>query len=93
MTHAKGILSGLAAIFIAEFAFAWPFLRGSRATSLTALLTLLLGSLLSLKFWFVGLLLFGLFIVASRGNSALKVVFFWIPTVAASTVVMAFAAL
>lgn len=26
MNYAKGILSGIAAIFIAEFVFAWPFL-------------------------------------------------------------------
>jgi hypothetical protein len=31
MGYIKGILSGLAAIFVAEFVFVWPFLKGSKS--------------------------------------------------------------
>ena len=90
MNYVKGILSGLAAIFIAEFAFFWPFLRGSKATGLTALAALFVESIFSLRFWIVGLLLFGLFFAASRGRTVLRVLFFWIPTLVVSVLGFAF---
>jgi hypothetical protein len=93
MSYAKDILSGLAALSLAEFAFVWPFLRGTEATSLAALVSLLLQSLLSLKFWVIAILLFAVFFAASRGNTALRVTFFWIPTLAVSTVGVAVVAL
>jgi len=34
MNYIRGILSGLAAIFIAEFVFVWPFLRRTKAAGL-----------------------------------------------------------
>jgi hypothetical protein len=80
MDYVRGVLSGLAAIFIAEFAYAWPFLRGSKATGLAPLLA----GLLSPRFWIVGILMFGLFFAASRGSAILRVLFFWIPTVVVS---------
>jgi len=45
---------------------------------------LLVASILSPKFWIVGVLLFGLFYAASRGGTILKVLFFWIPTLVVS---------
>lgn len=84
MEYIKGILSGLAAIFVAEFVFLWPILKGSKAIGMGALKGLFLWSILSPKFWIVGLLLFGLFFVASRGSTALRVLFFWIPTLTVS---------
>ncbi len=51
MDYVRGVLSGIAAIFIAEFVFAWPFLRGSKATGLAALIALFVESLLSPRFW------------------------------------------
>lgn len=86
MNYAKGILSGIAAIFIAEFVFAWPFLSRSKATGLAALTSLTLESLLSPKFWIVAILAFGVFFAASRGRTILRVLFFWIPTLAVSAV-------
>lgn len=84
MEYVKGILSGLAAILIAEFAFIWPFLRGSKATGLAALAAYFLESIFSPKFWIATVLLFGLFFAASRGSTILRVLFFWIPTLVVS---------
>ena len=84
MDYVKGILSALAAIFIAEFVCFWPFLRGSKATGLAAVLALLVENIFSLKFWIVGVLLFCLFFAASRGSTILRVLFFWIPTLVVS---------
>lgn len=86
MSYVRVVLSASAAIFIAEFVSIWPFLRRSRATGLAALL---LGPL-SLRFWLVGILLFGLFFVASRGNTILRVLFFWIPTCVVAALGFAF---
>ena len=90
MDYVKGVLSGLAAIFIAEVVFAWPFLSGSKATGLAAVVALFVESLLSPRFWIVGILLFGLFFAASRSRTILRVLFFWIPTVAVSALGFAF---
>lgn len=86
MSYVRVILSPSAAMFIAEFLSIWPFLRGSRATGLAALL---IGPL-SLRFWLVGILLFGLFFVASRGSTILRILFFWIPTCVVSVLGFAF---
>jgi hypothetical protein len=86
MSYVRGVLSALAAIFIAEFVSIWPSLRGSKATGLAVLLA----SPLSLRFWIVGILLFGLFFAASRGSTILRVLFFWIPTLVVSALGFAF---
>jgi hypothetical protein len=93
MAYVKGILSTLAAIFIAEIAFAWPFLKGSKATGVAALALLFLESIVSPRFWIVGALLFGLFFAASRSNTFLRMVFFWIPTLVVSALGFAFLAM
>jgi len=84
MDYVKGILSGLAALFIAECVCFWPFLRGSKATGLAAVVALLVENIFSPKFWIVGVLLFWLFFAASRGGTILRVLFFWIPTLVVS---------
>jgi predicted anti-sigma-YlaC factor YlaD len=80
MDYLKVILSGLAAMFIGQSVFFWPFLRSSKAIDAAALPVLLLESILSPRFWIVGILLFGLFYAASRGGALLRTLFFWIPT-------------
>ena len=90
MDYVKGILSGLAAIFIAEFTFLWPLFRGSKATGLAALVGVSVEGLFSLRFWIVVVLLLGLFFASSRSNTVLRVLFFWIPTVVASALGFAF---
>jgi len=84
MDYIKGILSGLAALFVAEFMFFWPTLNRSKATGLAALKGLLVASVFSPRFWIVGVLLFGLLFAASRGSPVLRVLFFWIPTLTVS---------
>ena len=93
MDYVKNILSGLAALFIAEFAFAWPSFSGSKATGLAALAGLFVESIFSPRCWIIGALLFGLFFAASRGSTVLRVLFFWIPTIVVSTVGFSFLAL
>jgi hypothetical protein len=93
MDYIKGILSGLAAIFVAECVFLWPTLDGSKATGLVALKGLLMASVLSPRFWIVGVLLFGLFFAASRGGTVLRVLFFWIPTLTFSALGVLIAAM
>jgi hypothetical protein len=90
MDYVKGILSGIAAIFIAEFVFAWPYLSRSRATGMAALAGLLVESIFSPRFWIVGLLLFALFFATSRGRTILRVALFWFPTIAVSAIGFAF---
>src|SRR5882672_10012468 len=79
MVYVKGILSGLAAIFIAEFVFFWPFISGTKATGMSFVAGLFVGSVLSPKFWVVAA--FGCFFAASRGSTILRVLFFWVPTI------------
>ena len=84
MDYLKGILSGLAAIFIGQLVSFWPLLGGAKAVGADILPALLLESIISPRFWIVGLSLFGLFYAASRGGAILSVLFFWIPTLVVS---------
>jgi hypothetical protein len=93
MEYVKAALSGLAALFIAAFVFAWPLFRESKATGAAAVAALFLESTFSPKFWIIGMVVFALFFVASRGNTFLRVLLFWIPTVTVSTLGCAFLAL
>jgi hypothetical protein len=68
----------------------WSILRGSKATGLAAVLVLLVENIFSPTFWIVGVLLFGLFFAASRSSTVLRVLFFWIPTVAVLALGFAF---
>lgn len=93
MDYIKGILSGLAAIFAAEFVFFWPMVSAEKATGLAVLKALLAESIFSPRFWMVGVLMFGLFFAATRGNTVLRVLFFWIPTLTVSLVGFSIAAI
>ena len=94
MDYVKGVLSATAAIFIAEFVLAWPLLRGSKATGLPAIIGLFVESILSPRFWIVGILLFGLFFAASRLHSKLlRLLLFWTPATVISTLGLALVAL
>jgi len=85
MNYVKDILSGLAAIFIAQLVCSWSFLvTGSRATGLAAVAASSVENLLSPVFWIIAGLSFGLFFVASRATTPWRVLFFWIPTVTVS---------
>jgi hypothetical protein len=84
MDYVKGILSGLAAIFVTEFVFFWPTLSTEKATGLGVLKALVVESVHSPRFWIVGVLAFGVFFGASRASTVLRVLFFWIPTLTVS---------
>ena len=97
MNYAKIILSGLAAISLAESLGPWSMFKGiseHKATGLGAVGGGLMGSALSPLFWTLALLFFALFFAASRlGNKILRVCLFWIPTVTVSVLVVAIVAL
>jgi hypothetical protein len=98
MNYVKGILSGLAAIFLAEFVPGlWSMFKGiseQKATGLGAVAGGIMGSAFSPLFWTLALLFFALFFAASRlGNKILRILLFWIPTVTVSVLGVAIAAL
>ena len=98
MDYGKGILSGLAAIFLAEsIPGRWSIFRGiseQKATGMGALAGGLTNSAFSPFFWALALLFFSLFFVASRlGNKILRVLLFWIPTLTVSVLGVALVAL
>jgi hypothetical protein len=91
MPYVKVILSGLAAIIIAELApGSWSVFRalnGSKATGLPAFAGLVAESIFSPTFWVLTVFLFALLFTASQlNNKASRVVFFWVPTVIASCI-------
>ena len=97
MAYWKGVLSGLAAISIAELAPAlwWVFsgANGSKATGLAAVSGGLIESLLTPRFWILAILLFTLFFLASRlAQRSLRVILFWIPTLISSCIGIGIAA-
>jgi hypothetical protein len=94
MDYFKGILSGLAAIFIAG---SWLVFRDTgqeKATALAAFAAELVESVLSPLFWILAVLFFALFYAASRlRNNLLRVFLFWIPTLTVSVFCIAVVAL
>ena len=97
MGYFKGILSGLAAIILAELVGSWWFFGGisnTKATGLAAVVGGLVENLFSPLFWIPAILLFALFLAASRlGNKLLRVFLFWIPTLTVSAFTIAVVAL
>jgi len=91
MDYFKGILSGVAAIFLAECAL--NFSQGISEPKATGLAGLV-GSIFSSLFWILAVLFFAFFFAASRfGNKLLRIFFFWIPTLLFSTLCVAVLAL
>ncbi|HYM76347.1 MAG TPA: hypothetical protein VE377_10260 [Candidatus Dormibacteraeota bacterium] len=89
MGYAKGILSGLAALILAELVpIVWSVYRSNaKATGLAVFAAELLENFFSPLFWVLLISSLGLFFAASRsGSTALQVIFFWIPTVTILTV-------
>ncbi len=89
MAYFRGILSGLTAIIFADLVLAlwllFKFAGNSKATSLAAIAGLLLEALFSPVFWVLAIALFALFFAASRSrNEAVRLVFFWFPTLTTS---------
>jgi ABC-type Na+ efflux pump permease subunit len=97
MNYVKGVLSGLAALALAEFVGPWSMFKGiseQKATGLGAVAGGLMWSAFSPLFWTLALLFFALLFAASRlGNKILRVFLFWIPTLTVSVLVVAIVAL
>jgi hypothetical protein len=97
VTYVRGVLSAVAAIFIASLgpgllnAF-WE-IGQQKATGLGVIFGALLESPLSPQFWILAILFFCLFFAASRLSSkVLRVSLFWTPTLFVSTLGFAFVA-
>jgi hypothetical protein len=98
MDYLKVVLSGLAALFLAEcIPGPWSVFRGlsqEKATGLMAFRAELEGSMLSPTFWILAIVLFALFLAASRlGNRASRILLFWLPAVTLSLLGVASAAI
>lgn len=96
MTYLKGILSGVAAIFIALVG-GGPFLKlvgEQKATGTGAVAGGLLETMVSPLFWILAVSSFALLFTAGRLSSrGLRVVLFWVPSLIISTVGFGFLAL
>jgi hypothetical protein len=91
MSYIKSILSVLAALIIAQLLPGpWSPLKGingSKATGVAVFAASLVESMFSPLFWMLAIALFAIFFTASRlENKALRVAFFWIPTLTVSSV-------
>lgn len=98
MNYVKGILSGLAAIILAECVpGSWSVFRGmsqEKATGLAAVASGLVESVFSPLFWILAVLFFALFFAASRlKTKLLRVFLFWIPALTVSVFCIAIVAL
>jgi len=83
MDYVKGILSGLAAVIVAEVipGVWWVVTTRTKATGLAAVAGAFVESLFSFQFWILAVLFFALFFAASRlGSKPLRVILFWIPS-------------
>lgn len=95
MAYLKGVLGTGAAMFLAVLIpMFWTTFRGissQKATGLTAVAGGLFESILSPWFWLLLVLFSVFFYFASRfQNKAVRIVFFWIPTIAVSVGVLGF---
>ena len=85
MPYVKGVLSGFAAVILAELfpALRYLLLTNAKATGIAVVTGGSLESLISPLFWFLAISFFALFFKAGRAsNGILRTAFFWIPTVA-----------
>ena len=98
MKHVRVGLSIIAAIFTAAFAqvvvMMLRYVSAEKATGLMAVAGGLAESFLSPIFWLSAILLFVLFFAASRlGSKSLRILLFWVPSVATSILGFSVAAL
>jgi hypothetical protein len=89
MTYAKSLLAGVAAIFgvfvTALIRFSWG-IASEKATGLALVTGALVKALLSPLFWVEAVCVFALLFVAGwLGSKGLRVLLFWIPAIAITT--------
>ena len=89
MAYLRVALSGVAAIFVALLVPLWPLIGpigGAKTVGFGAVTATLLGSIVSPWCWLIAVVSFALFFKAGRlGSKALRVLLFWTPTLAIST--------
>jgi hypothetical protein len=94
MAYLRAALSGVAAIFMALLLPLCLLIGGPRAVGFGAISAVLSGSILSPWCWLIVAASFALFFMASRLSSkVLRVLLFWTPTLAISTLGFAIFAL
>jgi hypothetical protein len=89
MAYLRVALTGVAAIFVALLVPLCPLIfliGGAKTVGFGAITATLLGSIASSWCWLIAVVSFALFFMASRlGSKALRVLLFWTPTLAIST--------
>ena len=89
MAYLRVALTGVAAIFVALLVPLCPLIfliGGAKTVGFGAITATLLGSIASSWCWLIAVVSFALFFMASRlGSKALRVLLFWVPTLAIST--------
>ena len=89
MVYVKAILSTMAAVIATELLTIWWVFRpwsSQRAVGIAAIFAVLKASLVHVLPWALAIFLFATFFATSRLDSrTLRVVLFWIPTVAVSS--------
>jgi len=90
MLYVKAILSGMTAVIATELLTIWWVLRPwspQKATGIDLIFAVVKASLVHAQPWILAIFLFANFFAASRlGSKTLRVVLFWIPTVAISCI-------
>jgi hypothetical protein len=89
MAYLRVALSGVAAMLVALLVPLWPLIfqiGGAKTVGFGAITATILGSIVSPWCWLIAFVCFALFFAASRlGSKALRVLLFWTPTLAIST--------
>jgi hypothetical protein len=90
MLYVKAILSGMTAVIATELLAIWWVLRpwsSQKATGIGLIFGILKASLVHAQPWILAIFLFAIFFAAGGlGSKTLRVVLFWIPTVAISCI-------
>jgi hypothetical protein len=86
MAYLRVALSGVAAIFVAILVPLFLLIGSTKTTGFGAITATFLGSIVSPWCWLIAVVSFALFFMASRlSTKALRVLLFWTPTLAIST--------
>jgi hypothetical protein len=89
MAYLRVVLSGVAAIFVALLVPLFLLMAPmgvARTVGFGAITATLLGSIVSPWCWLIAVVIFALFFMAGRlGSKVLRVLLFWAPTLAVST--------
>jgi hypothetical protein len=86
MAYLRVVLSGVAALFVALLVPLFLLIGSTKTTGFGAITATFLGSIVSPWCWLIAVVSFALFFMASRlGSKVLRILLFWTPTLAIST--------